>query len=94
MRIAQFRGTGKYAITLIISREPGDEERPCEGYIRISEWIDVEFPPLAPKALVAAEISQLDAERQEVVTEFAQRLKDIDDRKQELMAITYEASAA
>ena len=31
-----------------------------EPYVRISEWVDVEFPALAPEVIVPAQIAALD----------------------------------
>lgn len=90
MKVAQFRGTGKYGCVLTIARDDeNDLARPIEGYVRITEWLDVTFVPLSHEAVVVGELAVLDSERAEIVQDFAEKLKAIDDRKAELLAITH-----
>ncbi len=94
-KVAQFKGTGQYGVTIIIGLKDGEEDQyPLEGYVRISKWVDVTFEPRSREETVMAEISALDEERAEIVGEFSRRLKDIDIRKAELLAITHEVEPA
>jgi hypothetical protein len=52
-----------------------------------TEFVDVDFPMLAPEAVAAAEIEALDKKRGEVVEEFTRKLTAIDARKAELLAL-------
>ena len=67
---------------------------PLRGYSRVTEWVDITFAPLSREEIVTGELTVLDVERAEVVADFALRLKNIDDRKQELLAITYQGETA
>ena len=90
MKIAMFR----YA------PNAGDGIFPCDddalvygGTIRISEVVDVTFPPLPVAQTTAAEVSVIDKAIADVTQEFAQKLDALKTRKQELMAISHDGAA-
>lgn len=62
-----------------------------ESYVRISEFVDVEFPPISSDELIQKHVSVLDKAREKVVTEFTRKLADIDRRKSELLSITHQS---
>jgi len=94
MKIALFRATGKYHFELVFTMPDGDTETPREGCIRVSEWMEPQFVMLAREDIVGTELAALDKERAEITADFARRLKDIDDRKATLLAITAQAETA
>ena len=70
---------------------------PCEvtewresdsNYCRVTDAVDIEFPPRNPAEIVPAQIAILDREREDIVTKFTEALKTIDNRKAELLALT------
>ena len=61
-----------------------------EPYVRISEWVDVEFPALAPEVIVPAQIAALDRRAEEVKAEFAAKLREIAEARASLLALTQE----
>ena len=61
MRLAQFRNIG-YGFTLV--NEEYLEHNP--EYIRVSEYIDVEFEPIGYLARIEQEIAQLKAEAEKI----------------------------
>ena len=61
-----------------------------EPYVRISEWVDVEFPALAPEVIVPAQIAALDRRAEEVKAEFAAKLREIAEARARLLALTQE----
>lgn len=86
MRVALFRS--KYGT--VIPYEDHSWVHGQADYARISEYVDVEFPPLDAQTIVAGQVAQLDAQRSEVVEEFTKQLAVIDRRKAELISINYE----
>ncbi len=58
-----------------------------EGYIRISEWVDVDFPPLPTGDVVPRQLAAIDAEIAEVIDESEKRLSKLNRRKADLMAL-------
>lgn len=61
----------------------------CSSYVRVSGFIEAEFPPLSSDEQIQKHVAALDKTREQVVTEFTRKLADIDRRKSELLAITY-----
>ncbi len=82
MKVAKFK-----------SLEYGYESVSDEGldhlpnYVRLSEYVDVEFPPLGRDEVIQKQVSALDAVRERIVEEFTGKLAEIDRRKQELLAL-------
>ena len=63
-----------------------------DGYTRITEWVDVEFPELAPEVLVPAKIADLDRKAEEIKAEFAAKLREIADARASLLTLMQEVS--
>ena len=61
-----------------------------DGYTRITEWVDVEFPALPPEVTVPAQIAALDRKAEEVKAEFTAKLREIADARASLLALTHE----
>ena len=92
MKYARFQDPDIPNLTSIVEREDDDLERPFLGDIRVSEWVDVEFPPLAPEVIVPARIAALDRQAEEVKAEFTAKLREIADAKASLLALTHEVA--
>lgn len=65
-----------------------DLERVC-GYVRISEFAEVEFVPLKDDSIVEKQLAVLDKAESELRTKFQAALNGIEQQRQELRAITY-----
>ena len=63
-----------------------------EPYVRISEWVDVEFPALASEVIVPAQIAALDRRAEEVKAEFTAKLHEIAEARASLLALTHEVA--
>ena len=63
-----------------------------DGYTRITEWVDVEFPALPPEVIVPAQLTALDRQAEEVKAEFAAKLREIADARASLLALTHEVA--
>lgn len=85
MRIARFKRLGEHSFETF-----GDEalER-VKGYVRLTEYVEVEFPPLRDGVLVEKHLEALDAAEAEVRTRFQSMLNEIERQRQELRAITH-----
>jgi hypothetical protein len=81
MKIALYKSMNYGSI--IVSEYRG-EEKPWSTYVRISEPVEVEFPPLV--ASTDSQIKALEEEREAIVTANKARLADIDSRKAVLEA--------
>ena len=93
-RVAMFqRGTDRTWQTLFarpLDALDGDAWT-VEPYVRITEWVDVEFPALPPEVTVPAQIAALDRQAEEVKAEFTAKLREIADARASLLALTQEA---
>lgn len=85
MKIAKFKSLGHGYETVHTKALDG-----CDGYVRISEYVDVEFPPLADAEMINNAIVALDRRREKIVDEFTDKLAEIDQQKSELLAITHQ----
>ena len=63
-----------------------------DGYTRITEWVDVEFPALPPEVIVPAQIAALDRRAEEVKAEFTAKLHEIAEARASLLALTHEVA--
>lgn len=62
-------------------------------YVRVSDVVEVELPPLSDDAVVAGAIKALDETRAEISREFARKLDEIDRQKADLLALTHQETA-
>ena len=84
MKIAKFKST-KFGFEAV-SEEGLDGN---EEYVRVSEYIDVEFPPRQQAEVVAEQVAAIDIETEKLKDEFSARLNALGARKQELLALTH-----
>jgi hypothetical protein len=85
VRLAKFKRLGEHPFECVQS----DIMDGCVGYVRISEYVDVEFPPLREAAVIEKHLEQLDNAEAEIRTKFQLALNSIEQQRQELRAITY-----
>lgn len=85
MKVALFKTVGKYSSEMIWPESMGDS---LPGYVRLSEFVDVAFPPLPQDIQNAEEITQLDAAATKIRTEMGAKLHAIEARKAGLLCIT------
>ena len=67
----------------------GEGHEKLDRYIRISEYVVVEFPPLKGDEVVQKQLSALDKAEGELRGRFQAALGQIEQQRQELRAITY-----
>lgn len=93
MKIAKYitMSEGRRGYEVIHTEKDGtDFERVC-GYVRISDFVEVEFPPLKDEAIVEKQIASLDKAESELRAKFQAALNGIEQQRQELRAITYQS---
>lgn len=92
MKVAQFRSVTSASL-LIWYHEKESFDRWAwaqKEYVQISEWIDVDFPPLQTVAIVEAQIRVLDAAAVEARQECTRRLNELAEARAKLLALTHE----
>jgi hypothetical protein len=87
MKIAKYKRVGEYGYETV--SDDGLEN--CADYIRISEFIEVDFPPLESKEVIQRHLEALDRTETEVRSKFQEMLNSIEQQRAELRAITYKA---
>lgn len=58
-----------------------------KGYVRISEYVDVDFPTLEDEAIVGAQIEALDEVAEQATEKYRRTMAGIEERKSKLLAI-------
>lgn len=66
-----------------------DNYEQVDRYIRVSEYVDVEFPPLKGEEVVQKQLTALDKAEGELRGRFQAALNQIEQQRQELRALTY-----
>lgn len=85
MKLAKFKRLGEHSYETI-TEEWADG---CRDYVRLSEYVEVEFPPLRDEAIVERQLEALDRTENALRTQFQQALSGIEQQRAELRAITY-----
>lgn len=62
------------------------------GWVRTSEWVEVDFPPRAPEEIVPAQLAVLDTRQAEEVERHLRVLAEIADERGKLLALTHEVA--
>jgi len=86
-RVALFQSLKFIDVCIVFQQPPTETDatyRPQPGYVRISEWTDVDFAPLAIDGQEM--VKALNTERRAIVAESAKKLEDIDGRIIQAMA--------
>lgn len=65
----------------------GDELEECEGYIRTTEYVDVEFPPLKNEDIVKNQVSALNEVKKGIQAATQLKINEVDRQIGELLAL-------
>jgi hypothetical protein len=84
MKLAQFKSLGNYPLTLYY--EPASEAH--TDMVRMTEYVDIEFPPRDIREVVPAQVAIIDSKIAEVTEEFGKKLAMLKEAKENLLAIT------
>lgn len=87
MKVAKFKYIGTHSFETISD----DELEGADTYVRLSEYVDVEFPPRADEAVVDQHLEVLDRAESELRSKFQVALDSIEKQRAELRAITYQS---
>ena len=89
MKIAKFQRIGDTNWFAVF--EPhADGSDPCtENYVRLSEYVDVDFPPRAPEEIVPAQLAAIDKAEKEARAEFQLKLNAFAEARANALALTH-----
>lgn len=65
-------------------------EMPCNGYVRLTEPVEVRFTAIDNDALVRNAVESLNEQERKVVEELNEKLAQIRERKNQLLALTHQ----
>lgn len=92
MKIALFKDV-KYDWTTATPWTAEDDESPLSGYTRVSEIVDVEFPPLSKDEVVRQSLDCLDEQEKTIRNDFQKALDGLNNRRAELQSLTFVPAA-
>lgn len=87
MKVAQYLHL-KNDFTVI--QEDGDYACTHLDYTRVSEFIEVDFPPRAQDEIVTEQLAALDTLEVQVEKDYATKIQAIKDKRSELAALTWQ----
>ena len=77
--------------TIMLLNDDGSLDFFKNDYVQLSEVIEVEFPELSNKDVVKSQVDLLNKQMTKVRADSEAAITALEGRKQELLAITYEA---
>lgn len=92
MKIAQFK-TDPTGYTDIATESSGEACIKYSGWVRVSEYVEVEFTPLPASVVVEGQLKQIDAAEQELREKFQQKLNELAEARARLLSLTHEAQS-
>lgn len=92
MKLAQFK-TDASGYVSIAAESGGEAAVTYSGWVRISEYVEVEFPPLPPAIVVEGQLKQIDAAEQELREKFQQKLNELVEARARLLSLSHESQS-
>jgi hypothetical protein len=98
MKIALFKDVQFDSTPIFAQPSYGtDEEKDAytlRGYVRISEWIDADFPQLSTDEVIQSQLKVIDEAEQQARKRFNEQLERFNGMRANLMALPAPAQAA
>lgn len=86
LKLAIFKNIGESSFTCV--QIPVFDTMP--NYVRLTEYVEVEFPPLQDHTVIQKHLEALDRVETAVTQRYFEKLAEIKQQKEELRAITYQ----
>jgi len=87
MKIALYKTN--YSDRHVLEADEWIENKP-EDYLRISEIVDIDFVMLPKSETLSKELAMIDAQIEELQSDFGSRISHLQAKKQELLAIGHD----
>ena len=88
MKIALFKSI-EYGWTMPAAQHDDGSDPHLGSYVRITEYVDVDFPPRAPEEIVPAQLAAIDRAEQDARAKFQLQLNELAERRAKLLALTH-----
>lgn len=89
MKIAAYKAYGAENASLY---EATDWREGSSDYIRMTEIVEVDIPPLPPEATVPLELAVIDAEEKHLLAKHLTALNELNTRRANLLALTHQVA--
>lgn len=86
LKLAIFKNVGEAPFTCV----QGPVFETMSHYVRLTEYVQVEFPPLQDHAIIQKHLEALDKAEVAITQRYFEKLAEIKQQKEELRAITYQ----
>ncbi len=88
MKIALFKSI-EYGWTMPAAQHDDGSDPHAGSYVRITDYIDVNFPPRAPAEIVPAQLAAIDKAEQDARAELQLKLNVLAERRANILALTH-----
>lgn len=88
MKIALYKmmyGEGRYSTECVFIYRDGEKD--SSDAVRVSEPVEVEFPPLKDEEVIAAQLNACDEKEKEIRMRFQQALDHLNDERARIQAL-------
>lgn len=92
MKLAAFKNAVGNHVSYL-TEEMGQTMIDYHKYARVSEFVDIEFPPLPIQVVVEGQLKGLDAAEQHLRNEFQRKLNELAEARANLLSLTHEAQS-
>lgn len=92
MKLAAFKAPVSGYLSYL-SPETGEVMIEHHKYVRVSEFAEVEFPPLPVDVVVAGQLKQLDDAEQELRNQFQRKLNELAEARANLLSLGHETQS-
>lgn len=90
MKIAKFQRIGHTGWFHIMDAHDDGSDPLQDSFVRVSEYVEVDFPPRPAEEVVPAQLATLDKAEQELRAQFQAKLNEIAEQRAKLKALTWE----
>jgi hypothetical protein len=74
----------------IVAKEDSYEDRNPDTYVRISEWMEIDFKPRESEQIMKDQLNGIDLERERVMKKASEELESLSELRNSILAITFQ----
>ena len=90
MKIAKFQRIGHQDWFAVWEQRADGTDPMIDSYVRVSEYLDIDFPPRPGEEIVPAQMAALDNAEAELRMKFTEKLNEIAEQRAKLKALTHQ----
>lgn len=93
MKLAQFKTSAGGNHVMFCDDYMGPLMVNLQGYVQLTEFVEIEFPPLPVETVVQGQLKQIDAAEQELGEKFQQKLNELAEARSKLLSLTHDTQS-